>query len=101
MISLFFISILSILTIISINSIDFAHAQFNETQSLQVNPGNIEPQPLVNAKTGQDLALPGTQIAVRDPDTGQISTKEVKFIPPKVTGSSITTSINKTGQSLN
>jgi hypothetical protein len=92
MISLFFISILSILSLISINNIDYVYAQFNETQRTQLNVGTIEPQPLVNTETGQDIMFPGKLIGITDPQTGQIIAKEVQIIPPKVTGPSVTSS---------
>jgi len=94
-ISLSLILIISIILTISLNNIDYVHGQ-NETrtQATQINPGTIEPQPLVNTDTGQDVALPGRLIGVQDPKTGQIIAKEVEVIPPKVTGPSAVTTLN-------
>jgi hypothetical protein len=89
---LLFLSTLPILTMISINYIDYAHGQLNQTQALtiQSNPGVVEFQPPVDSNTGQTIKLPGTLIGVKDPVTGQIIARDVKFVPPEVTGSSIT-----------
>ena len=54
---------------ISINYIDYAHGQLNQTQALtiQSNPGVVEVQPPVDINTGQTIKLPGTLIGVKDP----------------------------------
>ena len=89
---LLFLSTLPILTMISINYIDYAHGQLNQTQALtiQSNPGVVEVQPPVDINTGQTIKLPGTLIGVKDPITGQIIARDVKFLPPEVTGPSVT-----------
>jgi hypothetical protein len=96
---LLFLSTLPILTMISINYIDYAHGQLNQTQALtiQSNPGVVEFQPPVDSNTGQTIKLPGTLIGVKDPVTGQIIARDVKFVPPEVTGSSIIGTLDANG----
>ena len=97
MISLFSTLILFVMIIVYINNIDYAYGQVNETQSLQVNPGTITPQPLKDARTGVDQKFPGKLIGILDPNTGQIIAKEVQFVPPEVTGPSVVGSSQASG----
>ena len=82
--------ILGYYTISEVNAqIDQTENLTNQSQSLQVNPGTIEPQPLKDARTGVDQKFPGKLIGILDPNTGQIIAKKVEVIPPKVTGPSV------------
>jgi hypothetical protein len=91
---------LSIVSIVyyfyNIHEID---AQANRTQALtiQLDPGVVEFQPPVDTNTGQTIKLPGTLIGVKDPVTGQIIARDVKFVPPEVTGSSIIGTLDANG----
>ena len=83
-------SIIPILILISITSMDMVNGQLpNETTLLQANSGVIESQPLINEK-GQTVAVGGSVTYIRDPLTGEIVPKEVRFQEPKITGPSIT-----------
>ena len=90
------LSIISIVYFYNISEID---AQANRTQALtiQLEPGVVEFQPPVNINTGQTIKLPGTLIGVKDPITGQIIARDVKFISPEVTGPSVTGTLDANG----
>jgi hypothetical protein len=95
-IQLLFVSIIPIIILFSINNIDYAHGQTNGTTTqtlVQQNPGVIKLQPPIDAQTGQTIKLPGTVVGIRDPVTGEITTREVKLQPAKVTGPSLSSTI--------
>ena len=89
-----FILTLNLLSIVYFYNIDYAHGQTNGTTTqtlIQQNPGIIKLQPPIDAQTGAIIELPGTVVAIKDPQTGQLITKEVKLVPPEVTGPSLST----------
>jgi hypothetical protein len=90
------LSIISLVYFYNISDID---AQVNRTQALtiQLDPGVVEFQPPVNINTGQTIKLPGTLIGVKDPITGQIIARDAKFVPPEVTGPSVTGTLDANG----
>jgi hypothetical protein len=92
-----FLLLLNLLSVVYFYNMDDVNAQINKTRTLvvQQNPGIIELQPPIDAQTGEVIELPGTVVAIKDPQTGQLITKEVKFQPPNVTGPSWSSTINQ------
>jgi hypothetical protein len=96
-----FLLTLNLLSVAYFYNMDDVDAQINETQTLiQQNPGVIELQPPIDAETGEVIELPGTIVAIKDPVTGQLITKEIKLQPPKVTGPSLSSTSTTTVEPL-
>ena len=114
------LSVISIVYFYNISEID---AQVNRTQaSIKLDPGVVEVQPPVNINTSQTIQLEpgplndtlnanglfssvkpsindsGALIGVKEPISGQIIARDVKFVPPaEVTGPSITGTLDTNG----
>jgi hypothetical protein len=96
-----FLLILNLLLAAFFYNMDGVDAQINETQTLiQQNPGVMELQPPIDVETGEAIELPGTIVAIKDSNTGQLITKEVKLQPPKVTGPSLSSTSTTTVEPL-